>query len=68
MTIDSRRLVPRTDAVLADPRLVAAGSRLGRQVVKAAVLAAQQRVREGTLSPDAVADAAWESLPVSAGG
>jgi L-seryl-tRNA(Ser) seleniumtransferase len=68
VTIDSRRLVPRTDAVLADPRLVEAGSRLGRAVVKAAVVAAQQRVREGTLSPDAVADAAWESLPVGAGG
>ncbi|MEV4067439.1 hypothetical protein, partial [Nonomuraea dietziae] len=26
--------MPRTDAVLADPRLVAAGRRLGRSVVK----------------------------------
>src|SRR4051812_41542677 len=56
VTTDSRRLVPRTDAVLADPRLVAAGERLGRGVVKAAVVAAQQRVRDGELQPGAVAD------------
>ena len=68
MTTDSRRLVPRTDAVLADPRLVAAGERLGRGVVKAAVVAAQQRVREGTLTPEAVADAACAALPQTAGG
>jgi L-seryl-tRNA(Ser) seleniumtransferase len=60
--------VPRTDAVLADPRLAAAGERLGRGVVKAAVAAAQQRVREGDLAPEAVADAAWAALPQTAGG
>ncbi|GGP07215.1 hypothetical protein GCM10012278_34100 [Nonomuraea glycinis] len=37
--------MPRTDAVLADARLVEAGGRLGRSVVKAAVAAARERAR-----------------------
>src|SRR5690606_32580626 len=60
---DPRRLVPRTDAVLADPRIAAAIARLGRPLVKQAVAAAQQRVREGSLAPEAVADAALAALP-----
>ncbi|WP_347257181.1 hypothetical protein, partial [Actinomadura sp. RB99] len=40
---DERRRIPRTDAVLADPRLAEAAARLGRGVVKAAVVAAQRR-------------------------
>src|SRR4051794_22519232 len=60
---DPRRQVPRTDAVLADPRLVAAGERLGRDAVKAAVVAAQKAVRAGGVAPDAVADLAVASLP-----
>jgi hypothetical protein len=39
----SRHLVPRTDVLLADPRLTAAATRLGRSLVKAAVSRAQQR-------------------------
>ena len=39
MSVDPRRLVPRTDAVLADPRLAGAGGRLGRALVKGAVAA-----------------------------
>jgi L-seryl-tRNA(Ser) seleniumtransferase len=66
--VDQRRLVPRTDAVLADPRLRAAADRLGRAPVKAAVVAAQQRARTGDLDPAAVADAAVEALPATAGG
>ncbi|MEU4833628.1 L-seryl-tRNA(Sec) selenium transferase [Streptosporangium sp. NPDC023615] len=61
--MDSRRLVPRTDAVLADLRLVAAAERLGRSVVKEAVTSAQQRVRQGGLGPHEVADAALAALP-----
>ncbi|MGC5013442.1 L-seryl-tRNA(Sec) selenium transferase [Streptosporangium sp. DT93] len=61
--MDSRRLVPRTDAVLADPRLVAAVERLGRAVVKEVVTAAQQRARQGGLDPREVADAAVAALP-----
>jgi L-seryl-tRNA(Ser) seleniumtransferase len=66
--VDPRRQVPRTDLVLADPRLLAAAGRLGRSPVKAAVAAAQQRVRDGELAPGAVADAAVAALPETAGG
>ncbi|GAA5119317.1 L-seryl-tRNA(Sec) selenium transferase [Pseudonocardia adelaidensis] len=60
---DHRRRVPRTDAVLADPRIAAAAVRLGRPLVKRAVTAAQQRAREGALPPEEVVDAALEALP-----
>jgi L-seryl-tRNA(Ser) seleniumtransferase len=66
--MDPRRLVPRTDAVLADPRLVAAAARLGRGPVKAAVVAAQQRARAGELDPAQVLAAAVAALPDTAGG
>jgi L-seryl-tRNA(Ser) seleniumtransferase len=66
--VDPRRRVPRTDVVLADPRLVAAAGRLGRGPVKAAVTAAQQRARAGEIDPGAVADAAVAALPATAGG
>ncbi|MEV4091680.1 L-seryl-tRNA(Sec) selenium transferase [Streptosporangium saharense] len=61
--MDQRRRVPRTDAVLADPRLVAAEGRLGRTVVKEAVVRAQSRARQGGIEPEQVADAAVEGLP-----
>ncbi|HXL92605.1 MAG TPA: L-seryl-tRNA(Sec) selenium transferase [Streptosporangiaceae bacterium] len=64
--MDDRRLVPRTDLLLADPRLAAAEQRLGRTLVKAAVGRAQQRARDGEISPDAVVDAAVAGLPRSA--
>ncbi|GAA1826096.1 L-seryl-tRNA(Sec) selenium transferase [Microlunatus capsulatus] len=60
---DPRRRVPRTDAVLADPRLVAAAERLGRDAVKQQVVAAQARARAGELAPEDVADAAVAALP-----
>jgi L-seryl-tRNA(Ser) seleniumtransferase len=63
---DPRRRVPRTDAVLADPRIAAAAVRLGRQLVKQAVTAAQQRVRDGALPPDDVVGAALDALPPAA--
>jgi L-seryl-tRNA(Ser) seleniumtransferase len=63
---DVRREVPRTDAVLADPRLVAATHRLGRGAVKAAVVEAQTRARAGELAPEAVPDAAVALLPAGA--
>ena len=68
MTVDPRRRVPRTDVVLADPRLVAAADRLGRAPVKAAVIVAQARARAGEIDPDQVADAAVDALPGTAGG
>ena len=60
---DPRRSVPRTDTVLADPRLQDATRSLGRDVVRSAVTAAQQRVRAGELAPALVVDAALEALP-----
>jgi L-seryl-tRNA(Ser) seleniumtransferase len=61
--VDVRRLTPRTDAVLADPRLAAAEQRLGRAIVLSAVRRAQDRARAGEIEPTAVPDAAVESLP-----
>jgi L-seryl-tRNA(Ser) seleniumtransferase len=61
--VDPRRAVPRTDQLLADPRLAAAAERLGRARVKQAVTEAQGRARAGELAPDQVADAAVAALP-----
>jgi L-seryl-tRNA(Ser) seleniumtransferase len=55
--------VPRTDLLLADPRLADAQRRLGRALVKAAVGRAQQRARDGQIGPGEVADAAVAELP-----
>ncbi|GAA1906107.1 hypothetical protein [Streptantibioticus ferralitis] len=55
---DPRRQVARTEVLLADPRLTDAAQRLGRGVVKAAVVTAQCRARAGEIPPTAVADAA----------
>ena len=60
---DARRLVPRTDAVLADARLAAAELRLGRPLVREAVRRAQQLARDGQIRPDEVAAAAVTGLP-----
>jgi len=64
--VDVRRLTPRTDAVLADPRLAAAEHRLGRAIVLSAVRRAQDLARNGVIEPAAVPDAAAESLPAIA--
>ncbi|HUA42946.1 MAG TPA: L-seryl-tRNA(Sec) selenium transferase [Streptosporangiaceae bacterium] len=64
--MDVRRLTPRTDAVLADPRLAAAEQRLGRAIVLSAVRGAQDRARAGEIDPAGVADAAAASLPALA--
>ena len=66
MTTDPRRLVPRTDALLAEPRVAAAADRLGRDLVKAVVQDVQQRVRTGDLPPDDAADAVLAALPGTA--
>ncbi len=63
---DLRRRVPRTDALLDDPRLADAAGRLGRDLVKSAVRAAQQGVRLGEVAPDGAADAALAALPLTA--
>ncbi|MDP9432600.1 MAG: L-seryl-tRNA(Sec) selenium transferase [Actinomycetota bacterium] len=66
MTDDTRRRIPRTDAVLADPRVAPALQRLSRRTVKAAVVEAQQRVRSGSIAPEAVVDAVLAALPETA--
>ncbi len=64
--VDPRRNVPRTDALLAEPRIAQAAERLGRPLVKAAVVAAQVRARSGDIPVDAVADAVLDGLPGTA--
>ncbi|HEX6074513.1 MAG TPA: L-seryl-tRNA(Sec) selenium transferase [Micromonosporaceae bacterium] len=63
---DAWRRVPRTDVLLADERLAAATTRLGRAVVKAAVREVQARVRRGETTPDEVIDAVLGALPRTA--
>ena len=60
---DVRRLVPRTDTVLADPRLAEALDRFDRGQVKAVVAEKQQDVRRGALDPGLLVDAVLASLP-----
>ncbi|GAA2098731.1 L-seryl-tRNA(Sec) selenium transferase [Actinomadura alba] len=60
---DPRRLIPRTDALLADPRFAVARERLGHDRVKAVVTAAQRRARAGEIAPQEVAQTALAALP-----
>ncbi|OZV72969.1 L-seryl-tRNA(Sec) selenium transferase [Micromonospora echinospora] len=61
--VDPRRRVPRTDVVLADPRVAAAVEVWGRERVKAAVVGAQRRARAGEIDPAEVPAAAVAALP-----
>lgn len=65
---DPRRRVPRTDAVLALPRLAEAEHTLGRALVRSAVVAAQERARAGEIEPEQVAEQAAAALPETAAG
>ncbi|BBY18772.1 L-seryl-tRNA(Sec) selenium transferase [Mycolicibacterium litorale] len=60
---DPRRRVPRTDALLTDPRLAEAERTLGRALVKSVIADAQQRARAGDITPEQVADHAVAALP-----
>lgn len=60
--MDDRRHIPRTDAVLADPRFVTAEGTHGRPRVKQAVTAAQARARAGEIAPHEVPDVALAAL------
>jgi L-seryl-tRNA(Ser) seleniumtransferase len=62
----ARRKIPRTDQLLDDPRMRAAERRIGRDLVKAAIVRAQERARNAEISPDQVADAAAAELPATA--
>ena len=66
MGADHRRQVPRTDAVLADPRLVVASERLGRDLVKRVVAHALDAVRRGDAPAESAVDLALAALPTSA--
>jgi L-seryl-tRNA(Ser) seleniumtransferase len=63
---DLRRSVPATHVLLRSPELVDAAERLGPDLVKRAVRRAQERVRDGSLAPDAVVDAVVATLPPAA--
>ncbi len=63
---DPRRRVPRTDELLADPRLADAERVLGRALVKSVVAQAQERARAGEIAPEQVAEHALAALPASA--
>lgn len=63
---DPRRRIPRTDTLLADPRLTEAARRLGTPLVKAAVTAAQARARAGEIDADRIADHVAAALPATA--
>jgi L-seryl-tRNA(Ser) seleniumtransferase len=63
---DPRRLTPRTDAVLADPRVEAGVRRLGRPRVKAVVAEVLDACRRGDVGPDAVAAVVADRLPAAA--
>jgi L-seryl-tRNA(Ser) seleniumtransferase len=60
------RKIPRTDQLLDDPRMRAAERRVGRDLVKAAIVRAQERARNAEITPDQVADAAAAELPATA--
>ncbi|MDW5325738.1 L-seryl-tRNA(Sec) selenium transferase [Plantactinospora sp. KLBMP9567] len=66
--VDPRRRVPRTDVLLADPRLAAAEATLGRARLKIALGAAQDRVRRGEIPPEEVVPATLAALPETAAG
>ena len=63
---DQRRSTPRTDHVLADPRLREAVARVGEHLVKEAVREALQRCRTGDISPAHVASEAADLVPRAA--
>ena len=60
--VDPRRLIPRTDQLLALSAVQRARSRLGEHVVRAVVRDIQDQARRGDLAPDQVQDAVVASL------
>ncbi|WP_372665381.1 L-seryl-tRNA(Sec) selenium transferase [Amycolatopsis kentuckyensis] len=63
---DPRRAIPRTDAVLAEPRVAKAAGTLGRDLVKAVVTEVQTAARNGEIAPGDVVDVVLARLPASA--
>jgi L-seryl-tRNA(Ser) seleniumtransferase len=64
--VDPRRLIPRTDQLLALTAVQRARTRLGEHVVRAAVRDIQDQARRGDLPPDQVQDALVASLAACA--
>ncbi|MBB1156189.1 MULTISPECIES: L-seryl-tRNA(Sec) selenium transferase [Amycolatopsis] len=62
---DPRRAIPRTDAVLGEPRIAKAVETLGRDLVKSLVAAAQQRARAGEIEPGEVVAEVVARLPAT---
>src|SRR4051812_16159992 len=60
---DGRRRVPRTDALLGEPRLAAAAERLRPGPGKGAVRGVQQRIRDGEVDPAAAVEAVLADMP-----
>ncbi|MER6763187.1 L-seryl-tRNA(Sec) selenium transferase, partial [Amycolatopsis sp. NPDC000746] len=59
------RAIPRTDAVLGEPRIAKAAGTLGRDLVKSLVAAAQQRARAGEIEPGEVVAEVVARLPAT---
>jgi L-seryl-tRNA(Ser) seleniumtransferase len=66
LVVDSRRRIPRTDTLLAQPPFPEAVGRLGAGLVKEAITAAQDRARRGEIAPEDVPVLAAGLLPASA--
>ena len=66
MSEDPRRRTPRTDTVLADPAVATAVERLGRERVKAEVVATLAACRAGEIAPEQVVAAVLGRLPDAA--
>ena len=66
LVVDSRRRIPRTDTLLAQPPFTEAVGRLGAARVKEAITAAQDRARRGEIAPEDVPDLAAGLLPATA--
>jgi L-seryl-tRNA(Ser) seleniumtransferase len=62
---DPRRRVPRTDVILADPRVAGMERMLGRTLVKETVQRVQQRIRAGEVRPEHAVDVVLADLPRS---
>jgi L-seryl-tRNA(Ser) seleniumtransferase len=66
LLVDTRRRIPRTDALLAQPPFAEAVGRLGAATVKQAITAAQNQARRGEIAPEDVPGQAAGLLPASA--
>ncbi len=64
--VDPRRLIPRTDQLLALPAVQRQRNRLGDKVIRAVLRDVQEQARRGDLAPDRVPDAVEEALATRA--